>query len=344
MQTFHHLARHCVQFVRTIQCQQGNSGTGCSELNDGHGISCHGYCCFIATNDASPLLTHTASAFRIGSNDLTINISGCDIWRASITAHGPATLHIHNWQSPTPSVSTFGPGAQWLHARALDFLGAQDVIPTIDAVHNPVANAQKRFGQLLLGRSNTPYHELLHAVLAQRVTSIEAIRQWHHIVRTYGTTAPGPNPSLMLPPSPDVLASLPYHAFHGFGIERKRAESLISVAKHFDFLSRIMDDNLSPGEMTQKLQMIPGVGVWTAAVAGGLAFGDPDALLVGDFHVKNTVAYALTGNIRGTDEEMVQTLTPYAGQRHRVVRWLQLSGIKAPARGPRRRIVSITRL
>ena len=148
----------------------------------------------------------------------------------------------------------------------------------------------------------------------------------------------------MLPPSPDVLASLPYHAFHGFGIERKRAESLISVAKHFDFLSRIMDNNLSPGEMTQKLQMIPGVGVWTAAVAGGLAFGDPDALLVGDFHVKNTVAYALTGNIRGTDEEMVQTLTPYAGQRHRVVRWLQLSGIKAPARGPRRRIVSITRL
>ena len=284
------------------------------------------------------------SAFRIGSSDPTINISDCDFWRASITAHGPATLHIHNWKSQAPSVSTYGPGAEWLRAHALDILGARDVVPTIDAVHAPIALAQKQFGQLLLGRSNTPYHELLHAVLAQRVTSIEAIRQWHDIVQTYGTAAPGPHPSLMLPPTPDVLASLPYHEFHKFGVERKRAESLISVAKHFDFLIRIIEDNLSPSQSTQKLQLIPGVGVWTAAVAGGLAFGDPDALLVGDIHVKNTVAFALTGNIRGTDEEMVRTLMPYAGQRHRVVRWLQLSGVKAPARGPRRRIVSITRL
>jgi 3-methyladenine DNA glycosylase/8-oxoguanine DNA glycosylase len=207
-----------------------------------------------------------------------------------------------------------------------------------------VADAQKRFGQLLLGRSNTPYHELLHAVLAQRVTSLEAIRQWHDIVRTYGSTAPGPHETLLLPPAPDVLESLPYHEFHQFGVERKRADTLISVAKHFDFLSRISEGELSPSEATLKLQLIPGVGVWTSAVAGGLAFGNPDALLVGDFHVKNTVAFALTGNIRGTDDEMVQTLAPYAGQRHRVVRWLQLAGIKAPARGPRRRIVSITRL
>jgi hypothetical protein len=75
-----------------------------------------------------------------------------------------------------------------------------------------------------------------------------------------------------------------------------------------------------------------------------LAFGDPDALLVGDFHVKNTVAFALEGRIRGTDKEMVATLEPYRGQRHRIVRWLQLNGVRAPARGPRRRIVSITRL
>jgi hypothetical protein len=41
---------------------------------------------------------------------------------------------------------------------------------------------------------------------------------------------------------------------------------------------------------------------------------------------------------------MVATLEPYRGQRHRIVRWLQLNGVRAPARGPRRRIVSITRL
>lgn len=241
-------------------------------------------------------------------------------------------------------MAVYGPGAEWLRPRVLDLLGTRDNIPEIHAVHPQVADAQKKYGELLLGRSNTPYHELLHAVLAQRVTSIEAIRQWHQLVRTYGTPAPGPNSTLFAPPTPDVVASLPYHAFHSFGVERKRADTIISVAKHFDFLSRIVDSEAHPNEATLKLQLIPGVGVWTAAVAGGLAFGDPDALLVGDFHVKNTVAYALTSNIRGTDDEMVKILEPYAGQRHRVVRWLHLSGFKAPARGPRKRIVSITRL
>ena len=284
------------------------------------------------------------SAFRIGSHDPTIQITQTDLWRSSVTPAGPATLHISDWQSAHPQVETFGDGASWLQERALELLGTSDIVPNIVSHHKQVTEAQKKFGLLRIGRSNTPYHELLHAVLAQRVTSIEAIRQWREIVLQFGTPAPGPFQHLRTPPTPGTISQLPYHAFHRFGIERKRAETLITVAKHFDFLTRLADSTESAQRSTAQLQLIPGVGIWTAAVAGGLAFGDPDALLVGDFHVKNTVAYALTGNIRGTDEEMVAAMEPYRGQRHRVVRWLQLNGVRAPARGPRRRIVSITRL
>jgi len=284
------------------------------------------------------------SAFRIGAHDPTIDISDDELWRTTWTPDGPGTIRITNWKTTAPTCETFGDGATWLESRAIDLLGANDHIPVIDAAHEQVASAQKKYGQLQLGRSNTPYHELLHAVLAQRVTSIEAMRQWRDLVHQYGQPAPGPHSTLRTPPSPTVLASLPYYAFHKFGVERKRADTLIAVAKHFDFLSRLSENSSSPHDLTNQLQSIPGIGVWTAAVAGGLAFGDPDALLIGDFHVKNTVAYALTGRIRGTDEEMVATLEPYRGQRHRVVRWLQLDGARAPARGPRRRIVSITRL
>jgi hypothetical protein len=90
---------------------------------------------------------------------------------------------------------------------------------------------------------------------------------------------------------------LPYTTLHTYGIEKKRADALRAVAKHAHFLHRLAESSLPAHELTQKLHLIPGVGVWTAAVAGGLAFGDPDALQVGDFHVKNTVAYALTGAI-----------------------------------------------
>jgi len=211
--------------------------------------------------------------------------------------------------------------------------------------HEAVERAMRTWSPLPLGASGTPYHELLPAVLGQRITAKEAHAQWHRIVDRWGEPAPYPEGRLKLPPAPDRLAAVPYHEFHSLGIEKKRADTLREVARNFRWLSRDWFDGnseVSP-DATASLQRMRGVGVWTAAVAGGIAFGDPDALLVGDFHVKNTVAWALHGRPRGSDEEMEASLADYAGQRHRVVRWLELDGWRAPLRGPRRRIVSIAR-
>ena len=286
---------------------------------------------------------HTLAVFSQGMHDPTIAFDGADLWRATVTPHGTATLHIAGVFGEDPRVRTYGDGAGWLTERALDILGGQDRVPEIEPRHDAVHEARRRFGALALGASHTVYHELLPAVLGQRITGLEAHRQWRALLRAHGQQAPGPRDGLLCPPDPARLSEIPYHALHGLGIERKRADTLRHVAARFDYLSRLTADDAEPHDKTQRLTVIPGVGVWTSAVAGGLAFGDPDALLVGDFHVKNTVAYALTGAIRGTDEEMIATMAPYAGQRHRVVRWLQLAGWRAPARGPRRRIVSIAR-
>ena len=83
------------------------------------------------------------------------------------------------------------------------------------------------------------------------------------------------------------------------------------------------------------LRSIPGVGAWTAAEVGLRAFGDPDAVSVGDFHLPHLVSWALAGEPRATDERMLELLAPYAGQRGRVVRLLEASGIRAPRYGPR---------
>ena len=56
---------------------------------------------------------------------------------------------------------------------------------------------------------------------------------------------------------------------------------------------------------------------------------------VGDFHLPNLVAFALAGEPRGDDERMLELLEPYRGQRARVIRLLELSGIRAPRYGPR---------
>ena len=63
------------------------------------------------------------------------------------------------------------------------------------------------------------------------------------------------------------------------------------------------------------LRALPGIGPWTAAEVGIRAFGDPDAVSVGDFHLPSWSSWALAGEPRGTDERMLELLEPYRGQR-----------------------------
>jgi 3-methyladenine DNA glycosylase/8-oxoguanine DNA glycosylase len=65
------------------------------------------------------------------------------------------------------------------------------------------------------------------------------------------------------------------------------------------------------------------------------ATGDPDAVSVGDFHLPNLVAFSLAGEIRGTDARMLELLEPWRGHRARVIRLLEMSGLRPPAFGPR---------
>jgi hypothetical protein len=64
------------------------------------------------------------------------------------------------------------------------------------------------------------------------------------------------------------------------------------------------------------------------------AFGDPDAVSVGDYHLCHQVGYALTGH-RVDDDGMLELLEPWRGHRQRVIRLIGLSGLLEPRRGPR---------
>ena len=80
---------------------------------------------------------------------------------------------------------------------------------------------------------------------------------------------------------------------------------------------------------------LPGVGIWTAAETAQRAFGDPDALSVGDYHVPKMIGWTLLGRPI-EDAEMVELLEPMRPHRHRVVRLLEASGLAyEPRRGAR---------
>ena len=86
---------------------------------------------------------------------------------------------------------------------------------------------------------------------------------------------------------------------------------------------------------------LPGVGEWTAAETAQRAFGDADALSVGDYHLAKMVGWRLLGRPID-DAAMVELLEPLRPHRHRAVRLLEVSWAGASprvsARGRRSRI------
>ena len=92
-----------------------------------------------------------------------------------------------------------------------------------------------------------------------------------------------------------------------------------------------------------KLSLVRGIGPWTIASVLGPACGDDDAVIVGDYHLPHLVAWNLAGEARADDARMLDLLEPFRGVRGRVVRLIGMAGRRAPAFGPRRRILPMYR-
>lgn len=79
------------------------------------------------------------------------------------------------------------------------------------------------------------------------------------------------------------------------------------------------------------MQAVAGIGPWTAGLVAQVALGDPDAVVVGDYHLPHIVSFTLTGERRGSDERMMELLEPYRPWRG-LAQWLIVRGGQRPRR------------
>jgi 3-methyladenine DNA glycosylase/8-oxoguanine DNA glycosylase len=287
-------------------------------------------------------LRRTLSIHLRGRGDpaLRFEVSG-SAWRTTRTPEGAVTLFIEATGGRVRG-RAWGPGSAWALERLGDLVGADDDPGALVPQHPAVADALRRARGVRVGRTSAVVESLVPAILEQKVTGDEARRAYRGLLHAYGEAAPGPS-GLRLPPPPATLAALPYHAFHPLGVERRRAELIRAVAREAARLERVClaaagppgGPRGEPAPVYTALRAFPGIGPWTAAEVGIRALGDPDAVSVGDFHLPNLVCWALAGEPRGSDERMLELLEPYRGQRGRVARLLELSGLRAPRYGPR---------
>ena len=278
-------------------------------------------------------LVRTLAPLARGSHDPTIRLATGRVWRVTRTPIGPATIALEQ-REDVVRAEAWGPGAEAALAGVPGLLGLDHGPAPIPLVHLLVGELARRHAGVRIPRSSAVLESLVPAILEQKVTSDEARRALFGLIRVHGEPAPGPPEfRLRLLPSPATMAALPYYAYHPFGVERRRAELIRRVASRASWFEAIVD--LPLPEAYARLTAVPGIGPWTAAEVGVRALGDPDAVSVGDFHLPNLVAFALAGEPRATDARMLELLEPYRGERARVVRLLELSGIRPPRYGPR---------
>lgn len=282
----------------------------------------------------------TLAEMRHGASDSTIRFENSVVWRASRTDAGLVTTRIsraaEGWR-----VMAWGPGSRTAVDAIPRLLGSEDEPGDLLLPPGRLHDLAAHLVGMRFGRSDAVWPSLVPAICGQKVTAVQAHRAYFGLIRRYGEDAPGPG-GLRLPPPPEVVAALPYFELHPLGLEQRRAITLIRAAQRADWLQEA--SGLTPGAALARLRSLPGIGPWTAAEVARQAFGDPDAVSLGDFHISNMVCWALAGEPRGDDTRMLELLEPYRGQRARVVRIIERSGITAPKYGPRSKVRRIERM
>ncbi|MDQ2935285.1 MAG: DNA-3-methyladenine glycosylase 2 family protein [Chloroflexota bacterium] len=273
-------------------------------------------------------MRRTLAPLAHGSGDPTIRFAADGTWHATRTDRGSATLHL-TAAAGQVMAEAWGAGAEDVLAQLPALLGLEDDPRQLVPRHPLVRELARRFAGVRLPRTRRRFEALLPAIIEQKVTGVEARRAYRELIHRYGEAAPGPA-HLRLAPEPVTLAGLPYHAYHPLGLERRRADVIRRAAALAPRLEAAQSKDAG-----RLMAAIPGIGPWTIAEVLRVADGDPDAISVGDFHLPHLVGWALAGEARADDRRMLELLEPYRGQRARVQRLLELSGVAVPRRGPR---------
>lgn len=244
------------------------------------------------------------------------------IWRTVRTGDGPATLRLTATADEVTGTAWGSDAARVLDTLP-DLLGRHDDPRAFDpAGHLGLHRAARSMPGLRMTRSLDLFGALVPAVLEQRVVTVDAHSAWRFLLRRHGTVAPGPAPEGMrVPPDAAGWREIPVWDWRRAGVDDARTGAIRRVASVAARLEQAVDLG-STAELTRRMCVVPGIGVWTAAEVARRVLGDPDAVSVGDLHLPRLVGAAVGRRVE--QDEVLAALAPWAPHRGRVVRLLEL--------------------
>jgi 3-methyladenine DNA glycosylase/8-oxoguanine DNA glycosylase len=213
--------------------------------------------------------------------------------------------------------------------RLLDVMTRQfpltDGAESFTPAHPVLRRLSKGYRGLRLMRLPWTFDIAAATVLQQRVRWQTGYSDYRRIALRWGTRTEGG----VAFPTAAQLAALSSARLEALGIDPARARTLHLLARA-DARHSFLHPAADPEVAMARMLAIRGIGPWTAGRVAGLAFGNADAVPVGDLHIPSLVTAALAGEATGTDARMLELLAAYAGQRFRVIRLLLWAARRSP--------------
>lgn len=257
-------------------------------------------------------------------------VSPTELHRATHTPEGPASVRVIVEPSAGRiEAEAWGPGREWVLDELPIHLGLDDEAPELPG---KAGELQRRAPGLRRGRCLDLFELVVSYIIRQRVAWRDAVTTQSAIHRARGQVAPGPL-DLRLPLDGDEWGAMTTADLAGFGLERKRAKTLLSLAAR---ANRVRSwARLPAPEFARRLESFTGIGGWTRAMVQGHGLAEHDVVPLGDDGLPSSVSWFFAGEARADDARMLELLAPYAGQRFRVIHLLWVAGEGAPRFGPR---------
>lgn len=273
----------------------------------------------------------TTRLLRTGNNDPTFRREEGGFWRAARFPGGTATVHVERTEDGVRATA-WGEAADEALDRVPRLVGLHEA-PWDLPDHPEVSRMLKAKPGVRLTDTGAVYEAVINITLQQLVTWAEAAACWRRLVEHLGEEAPGPA-ELRVMPAPRTLARTSPTALQDIGIGGQHARRVVEAAR----VARRLEEaaTMSTDDAFKRLTAVRGLGPWTATSVLGMRLGRPQRFIEGDYHMPNTVCWALAGEPRGDDARARALLAPFTGQVFRVVRLMGAVGVKAPQRGPKR--------
>ncbi len=164
-------------------------------------------------------IVSTLGTLCAGLDDPTWKISAAEVWHASHSPDGPATLKLSERGSEIVAEG-WGEGSDWMLSHVPELIGMHDSLEGFDVHGNTLlAAVTSAHPGFRLPRTRNLFEALVWAVAAQGVSVFEGQRAFRQLVIARGSNAPGPTELRLLPPA-RTLAGIPNYELHTYGFEQ----------------------------------------------------------------------------------------------------------------------------